>query len=396
VVWLAEVLAIMGFNSALPFLPYYVQELGVTVPGQVELWTGLLFSAHALTMGIMGPVWGTLADRLGRKLMLERALFGGALLLGAMAFVSNVQQLLVLRTLQGAVTGTVAASTTLVAAGTPKDQRAFGLGILQAGVYIGGFLGPMVGGFMADIYGYQAPFLLTGVLLAAGGILVAVMVREVLPANVQKEDNSFVQGLRLVLRSPGVLSVFGMRLLVRSALRTVNPILPLFVQALVMTQTRLASLMGLITSVRMATSAVGSVVVGRIGDRLGLRRILLILVTVSAICYLLQGLVGNVLQLLFLQALAGLVIGGILTLLNAMLARSAPEGHHGVVFGVDTTVASAANAVGPMLGGAVAASWGLRTPFWVASSGLALAVGVLLAQGIVQSKSTGLKPGSNP
>ncbi|UCC76019.1 MAG: MFS transporter, partial [Anaerolineales bacterium] len=107
VIWIAEFVSIVGFSSAMPFLPYYVQDLGVTGPGQVELWSGLLHSMHALTMGIMAPVWGSLADRMGHKVMVERAMFGGALLLGAMAFVSNVQQLLVLRTVQGAVTGTV-------------------------------------------------------------------------------------------------------------------------------------------------------------------------------------------------------------------------------------------------------------------------------------------------
>ncbi|MBC7261327.1 MAG: MFS transporter, partial [Chloroflexi bacterium] len=97
VVWLAEVLAIMGFDAAMPFLPYYVQELGITGTGQVELWTGLLYTANAVALGIMGPIWGSLSDRMGRKVMLARAMFGGALFLGAMGFVHNVYQLLVLR-----------------------------------------------------------------------------------------------------------------------------------------------------------------------------------------------------------------------------------------------------------------------------------------------------------
>jgi len=381
VIWIAEFVSIVGFSSVMPFLPYYVRALGVTGPGQVELWSGLLFSMHAVTMGVMAPVWGALADRLGRKLMVQRAMFGGALILGAMAFVTNVQQLLVLRTVQGAVTGTVAAAMTLVAAGTPGDQRAFALGVLQMGIYLGASFGPALGGFAADVWGYRGSFLITGVLLAIGGVLVATMVQEVHAESQEGNGHSFAEGIRVVLRSPGVLSVFGVRLLVRTAYRAVTPILPLFVQMLVPTQTRLSSLMGLVSSASMAASAVGAVLMGRIGKRLGLRRVLTVSIAVCAVCYALQAVVSNVQQLLLLRALAGLAMGGVLTALSAALARAAPEGYQGTVFGLGSSVVSLANAIGPMLGGAIAASSGMRMPFWAAAFAFAMGVALLLAQG---------------
>lgn len=380
-VWLAEVLAIMGFDAAMPFLPYYVQELGITGPGQVELWTGLLYSANAVAMGIMGPIWGALSDRMGRKLMLERAMFGGALLLGAMGFVHNVQQLLVLRVLQGAVTGTVAASFTLVSASTPAAARAFALGMLQMGVYLGGSLGPSVGGFVADLWGYRACFLITGILLAAGGLLVALLVREARDDLRKEEDGSFLEGLRLVLRSPGVLSVFGIRLLTSAAIRTVNPMLPLFVQTLVPTEARVASLVGVINSVNMAATAIGSVAIGRYGARVGTRRVLLACLATAAGCHALQGLASSPIQLLLLRALDGFAIGGILVALSTALADAAPDGRQGTVFGLQSSVVSAANAIGPSLGAAVAASWGLRMPFGVATVGFLLAMGMLALVG---------------
>jgi DHA1 family multidrug resistance protein-like MFS transporter len=378
VIWIAEFVSIVGFSSAMPFLPYYVQELGVTAPGQVELWSGLLHSMHALTMGIMAPVWGSLADRLGHKLMVERAMFGGALLLGAMAFVGNVQQLLFLRTIQGAVTGTVVACMTLVAAGTPERQRASALGSLQMGVYLGASFGPALGGFVADVWGYRGSFLITGVLLAIGGVLVATNVREAHVELREGDRHSFAEGIRVVLRSPGVLSIFGVRLLIRSAYRAVTPILPLFVQVLVPGEARLSLLMGVVTSASMATSAVGSMIVGRIGGRLGLRSVLTVSVAACAVCYALQAVVGNVYQLTLLRALAGFAMGGILTSVSAALSRAAPEGYQGTVFGLGSTVVSAANAIGPMLGSAVAASWGLRMPFLAAGLGFALAASMLV------------------
>ena len=120
VIWVAELVAIAGFSFVFPFQPYYVQELGVTDLKQVEFWSGLLFAAQAIPMAIFAPIWGSLSDRYGRKLMVERAMFGGAVVLAAMGLVQNVQQLVILRVIQGALTGTVAAATSLVASSTPR------------------------------------------------------------------------------------------------------------------------------------------------------------------------------------------------------------------------------------------------------------------------------------
>lgn len=381
VIWIAEFVSIVGFSAAVPFLPYYVQELGITAPGQAELWSGLLHSLHGLTMGLMAPVWGSLADRWGHKPMVVRAMFGGALLLGAMSAVSNVQQLLVLRTVQGAVTGTVVASTALVAAGTPVEQRGMALGALQMGVYLGASFGPALGGFLADARGYRAPFAVTGALLGLAGVLVVQQVREVRMQSDGRPPVAFMDGVRVVVRSPQVLQVFLVRLLVRSSFRSVDPMMPLFVQLLVPTQERLSSLVGVVTSTAMITSAVGSLVIGRYGGRLAARRVLAVCVMASAASYALQATVTSVGQLLVLRSVSGLAMGGILTLLSAALANAAPEGYEGVVFGLGSSVVSAANAFGPLAGAAIAATWGLRSSFAAAAAGFASTVVVVLWQG---------------
>lgn len=377
-VMLGELLAIAGFNSAMPFMPYFVQELGITAPGQVELWSGLLSSMQAWTMGIMSPLWGSLADRLGRKLMLTRALFGGAILLGAMSLVTNVQQLLLLRLAQGAVTGTVAAAYTLIAACAPSEQRAFALGLVQMAVYLGASLGPSLGGLVADTWGYRASFAVTGVLLGAGGIVVAVLVREARSTLLTSKAGSLREGLHLVVRSPRILTVFGIRFLVSAGLRVVNPMLALFVQALAPTQERIASLTGLITSVTMVTTSVGSVAAGRYGGRVGARRVLLVSLIAAGLCYSVMAAVQDVTQLLVLRGLSGLALGGTVSALSAALAAATPDGRQGTVFGLQSSVHSLANALGPVLGGVLAASWGLRVPFVVSALGFALAAALLV------------------
>ncbi|MEM4725281.1 MAG: MFS transporter, partial [Candidatus Hadarchaeum sp.] len=142
--WIAQFLSIAGFSVAFPFLPFYIRELGVTEVHQVELWTGLLNSVAALSMALISPFWGVLADRYGRKLMVERATFGGAIILAAMAFAGNVQQLFVLRIIQGMLTGTVPAFMTLTACMAPPTQAGFALGLMQMAVFSGSFVGPML------------------------------------------------------------------------------------------------------------------------------------------------------------------------------------------------------------------------------------------------------------
>jgi hypothetical protein len=128
-----QVISTLGFGLIFPFLPLYVRDLGVSTTGSLEFWAGLAFSAQAFTMMIASPIWGTVADRSGRKLMLERATLGGAIIVGAMGFVQNAEQLVILRALQGATTGVIAANNALVAAQTPKGTQRLCAGRHQHG-----------------------------------------------------------------------------------------------------------------------------------------------------------------------------------------------------------------------------------------------------------------------
>jgi len=376
VIWVAEALAIVGFSVVFPFLPYYVQELGATSLKEAEMWSGILFASHAVLMGIFAPIWGSLADRYGRKLMVERAMFGGAVLLTAMGFVRNVPQLLFLRALQGCITGTVAAATTLVASGTPRERAGYALGLLQMAMYGGASVGPLLGGLLADAFGYRAAFWVTGALLLVAGLLVLFLVEEQFdpPAKESRTGSGGLwQGLVLVVRSRALLAVFGVRVIMRLGARIVGPVLPLFIQTLLPVGARVASVSGLISSVSAIASAIAAVVLGRFGDRLGYRRVLLACAMGAALFYVPQFFVTTPTQLLVFQAGVGLAMGGTLAMVSAMLAALAPEGRQGAVYGVDASVVSAANAVGPMLGASLAAGLGLRSVFLCAAAVFGLA-----------------------
>jgi DHA1 family multidrug resistance protein-like MFS transporter len=380
--WVAELVAIAGFTVVIPFLPYYVQELGVTELERVEFWSGLLFASHAAAMAVLSPIWGSVADRYGRKLMVERAMFGGAVVMSAMGFVQNVQQLVVLRTLQGCLTGTIAAATTLVASSVPRQRSGHALGLLQMAVYSGASAGPLLGGLVADHFGYRAAFVVTGALLFVAGITVAIFVHEEFdppPREAGSRKGDFWLGVRAVFRSRELLVVLGIELMMRLGTRIMGPVLPLFVQTLAPDETRIASLVGLITGMGAVTSAIGAILLGRASDRLGYRTVLLSCALGATLVYMPQFFVTTPIQLLILQAVAGAAMGGGLATIGALLANLAPEGRQGAVYGLDWSAAAAANGLGPLTGVAVAVGLGLRASFLFAAGIYGLAALIVMA-----------------
>jgi len=366
VIWLAEFVALSGFSVYSPFMPYYVQQLGVNRLEEVEFWSGLLMTSNAVAMAAMAPLWGSLADRYGRKAMVVRAMFGGAVGTALMGFTHNVGQLVALRAVQGALAGTVSAATTLVVSGTPPERRGYALGLLQTAVYLGNSVGPMLGGLIADHVGYRATFWVTGGFLFTGGVLVAALVHEKFTSPEKTgsgETSGLWDGLVMVLRTRALMIVFGIRVLMRMGMRTIGPMLPLFVQEIAAPGTKIASLTGNIQGFAAATSAVSAVVLGRVSDKIGYRRILLVCGTAACVFSGLMVGVQTPTQLLILRALTGAAMGGILASISALLATLAPEDRFGAVYGADTSLVSAANAVAPMIGFALAASWGLSRVF---------------------------------
>jgi DHA1 family multidrug resistance protein-like MFS transporter len=365
VVWIAELVALSGFSAYNPFMPYYVQELGVQRLADVEFWSGLLITASAVAMAVVSPVWGSLADRYGRKPMVVRAMFGGALATALMGFSQNVGQLAALRALQGALAGTVAAATTLVASGAPPERRGFALGLLQTAIYLGNSLGPTIGGQIADHLGYRPTFWVTASCLFTGGVLAALLVHEDFTPEkaASGEKASLWDGLKIVLHTRVLLVIFGVRVLMRMGLRTVSPMLPLFVQQIAASGTKVASLTGNIEGLAAAASAVSAVVLGRVSDRIGCRRIIVVCGVVACVSSALMAGVQNPAQLLLFRALGGAAMGGVLVSISALLAASVPQSRFGAVFGTDTCLVSTANASAPMIGAFLAASLGLSSVF---------------------------------
>jgi DHA1 family multidrug resistance protein-like MFS transporter len=363
-VWASQILAMMGFAFVIPFVPFYIRDLGVTKPEDVALWSGLCSSAPGIAMAIMAPIWGVLADRYGRKLMLSRALLGAAVLLFLMGRVSTVEQLFLLRLLQGGVTGTVAASIALVASVTPRPRLGFSLGLMQMAVYVGSCLGPLVGGVVASRYGYRIPFFITSGMMVVAGVLVLWGAREHFQRAPAPAKGGIPGGLRRVLAAPGFTTMLAVLFAINLASLIVGPIFPLFVERMARGSTASpAAVVGQILAATGVAAAVGASIVGKWGDRFGNKRVLIYCTALSGLFCLPQAFAHSVHQLFGWRILLGLASGGTIPTVNAIIGRLVPRDSYGRTFGITASATSVGMAVGPALGGVLGSQFGLQLPF---------------------------------
>jgi DHA1 family multidrug resistance protein-like MFS transporter len=374
----AQLVSAIGFSIIFPFLPLYVADLGTNTGLSIEFWAGMVFSSQALTMAIAAPIWGSLSDRLGYKLMVERAMFGGAIILLLMGFARSAEELTMLRAIQGLITGTISAANALVAAITPRERMGYAMGTLQMGLWSGTAAGPLIGGIIADSLGFRATFIATAALLLVAGLLVTFGVRggaRPRPAD-GKPRQSMLAGWRAIFASAGVPAAYGARFLGSLAQSMLLPFTPLFIALLMPGAERIGTFTGLVVGVASATGTATAIYLGRLGDRVGHRRVLVGSTLAAALCYFPQTFVTEPWQLLAMQALSGAAWGGMTPAVSALLSRYTTQGSEGAVYGLDSSIVSAARAAAPLIGALVVAWVGLRGIF-IASAVVYLATLVL-------------------
>lgn len=367
VVLFAQMITAVGFSIFFPFLPLYVESLGAVTDIPLEILTGLVYSGQAVAMMIASPIWGSLADRVGRKLMVERSMFGGAVILLLMAFARSAEDLVFLRIVQGFVTGTLAASNALVAAMAPRERTGFAMGLLQVGLAAGVALGPLLGGLIADFFGYHTSFYVTAALLFISGLMVYFGVREQFGVSEtdSRERQPFVRAWRQILTTRGVLITFSLQFLHQLGRMIILPILPLFVVALLQDDSRINTVTGSIIGVTALTSTLSAVYLGRLGDRVGHRRVVIASSLFASILYFTQSYATTGLQTFVIQALAGVAFGGIIPSISALLSIYTQVGEEGAVYGLDNSIKAGARAIAPMVGTTVALWIDIRSAFIV-------------------------------
>lgn len=382
----AQLFSVMGFSCAVSFLPLFIQTLGVASPERAAVWSGSLNFSQAIMVAICSPIWGTIADRYGAKLMVCRAMLGGGALFIVISFAGRVEQLLALFLLLGCFTGVNTAIVTLVSGIAPRERLGAAIGACQTGVFVGISIGPTVGGILADTFSYRAGVRGGAALLLLAGAIVLFGVSEPRRQPVPTARRAgFRAGFRVAGLPRPLLLLIGLTFAVQFSLQMMSPVLPIYVQQLAPGTARVATIVGLVLGAGGVASALGAILSARVAERFGPRRMLRWAAAGGGVAVACQALVASVPPLIGLRALSGFFTGGLSAGTNASIGTLVPPGRRGVAFGVAGSAFSLGNAFGPLLGGFLAEGIGPRAVVGLAA--VALTCGWFLVQALVRAEA---------
>ena len=370
IAWLGSFLTGACISLVVPFMPIFVEQLGVE-PSQVTFYSGLAISVSAISAACVSPLWGILADRYGRKPMMIRAGLAMTITMGGLAFVPNVYWLLALRSLNGVFTGFVPNATALIASQVPKDKSGYALGTLSSGVVAGTLTGPFVGGMIAEVFGIRNVFLMVGGFLFLAAILTIFFIKEDFQP-VPKEKALPTKELFTSVKYPYLLfNLFATSFVIQVAAQSIGPILALYVRDLGQKE-NLLFVSGLIVSSMGLSSMMSSGVMGRLGDKVGNHRLLIVAQAYSALIYLLCANASTPLELGIYRFLFGLGTGALVPGINALLSKMTPKAGISRVFAFNQVFFYLGGVIGPLAGSVVAEQFGYHSVFYATAACVAL------------------------
>lgn len=365
VAWLGNFFTGASFSLVMPFMALYVEQLGAP-QNKVEWYAGLAVSLSALTSALIAPVWGRLADRYGRKPMMVRASLVMTFTMGGLAFVPNVFWLLVLRILNGLFSGYVPNSTALIASQAPKNRSGYALGTLATGVIGGSLVGPLLGGVLAEILGIRQVFLWVGFILLICNLMTIFLVKEDFQPVTKAEVLSTRDLFSSIKDKQILIGLFVTSMIIQVSAQSIAPILTLYIRHLGQTE-NLMFVSGLIVSALGFSSMLSSSTLGKIGDRIGNHRLLLIALFYSFSMYVLCALAQNSLQLGIVRFLYGFGTGALMPSINSLLTKITPREGISRIFSYNQMFMNIGQVIGPFIGSAIATDLGYRSVFYVTS-----------------------------
>jgi DHA1 family multidrug resistance protein-like MFS transporter len=373
-------MAIFGFSFAFPFLSIFIsQDLGVHSSRDLALWTAAGGSVTGLSMAVASPIWGLLGDRWGRKPMLVRSMVGGAITVGLMAFAQNPEQLVILRFLQGATSGTVAAATALVAVETPRNRVGWALGVVTSAVALGSAVGPVLGGFAAVAFGLRNVFLGGGILLLISTIPVFLVVRE---SPLRRRDPARLGTLALIKQRPGAVRALAGLIGAQGLVSVANSGTQILVvlRLLEMLTSGVAAVTGIAFGLAGLATSAAAVFYTYVTRRLGYVRTCALAAVLMSVAIALIGVAPSVSVVVGAVALNGLLGGVIVPATASMIGLETPTEAQSTVFGINASSVALGFCFGPLIAGGVAATAGVPVALGVLAV-IALGLAVLLAIG---------------
>lgn len=371
-----------GVSQLAPILPLYFHDLGVQTPESMSLWSGLATGATYIIVCLAAPFWGRIADKRGRKITLIRSSFGMALCNILIAFQTTPEGVVLIRLIQGLVSGFYSASITLIASESPIERTGWALGLLASANLAGSLIGPLLGGYIADTVGIRNDFIIVGIIMGLAGLLATVFIHEdyVPKDNVEKLSISKLK--EQIPEFNSIIALCVASFIYAICIMSLQPVISVYIKGILPSNTEnIAFIAGAVFSAMGIAQLISSSPLGKLVDKIGPRKVLVISLIYVGILNIPQAYVSDVYQLAIIRFLQGFGLGGMLPALNTYLSSKTPREFTGQVFSYNQSCLFLGYFLGAVGGASLMAWLGFTTLFW-ASGGLfiisALWIGVKL------------------
>jgi DHA1 family multidrug resistance protein-like MFS transporter len=359
-----------GVSQLAPILPLYFHDLGVQTPEAMSLWSGLATGATYIIVCLAAPFWGRVADKKGRKITLIRSSFGMALCNALIAFQTTPEGVVLIRLIQGLVSGFYSASITLIASETPIERTGWALGLLASANLAGSLIGPLLGGYIADTVGIRNDFIIVGTLMGLAGVLATIFIHENYVPKPNPEKLSIRKLKEQIPEFNSIVALCVASFIYAICIMSLQPVISVYIKGIVPSDTEnLAFIAGAVFSAMGIAQLMSSSPLGKLVDKIGPRKVLVVSLIYVGVLNIPQAYVSDVYQLAIIRFLQGFGLGGMLPALNTYLSSKTPREFTGQVFSYNQSCLFFGYFLGSVGGASLMAWLGFTTLFWV-SGGL--------------------------
>lgn len=359
-----------GVSQLAPILPLYFHDLGVQTPEAMSLWSGLATGATYIIVCLAAPFWGRVADKKGRKITLIRSSFGMALCNILIAFQTTPEGVVLIRLVQGLVSGFYSASITLIASESPIERTGWALGLLASANLAGSLIGPLLGGYIADTVGIRNDFIIVGTLMGLAGVLATIFIHENYVPQPNPEKLSIRKLKEQIPEFNSIVALCIASFIYAICIMSLQPVISVYIKGIVPSDTEnLAFIAGAVFSAMGIAQLMSSSPLGKLVDKIGPRKVLVVSLIYVGILNIPQAYVSDVYQLAIIRFLQGFGLGGMLPALNTYLSSKTPREFTGQVFSYNQSCLFFGYFLGSVGGASLMAWLGFTTLFWV-SGGL--------------------------
>ena len=359
-----------GVSQLAPILPLYFHDLGVQTPEAMSLWSGLATGATYIIVCLAAPFWGRVADKKGRKITLIRSSFGMALCNVLIAFQTTPEGVVLIRLVQGLVSGFYSASITLIASESPIERTGWALGLLASANLAGSLIGPLLGGYIADTVGIRNDFIIVGTLMGLAGVLATIFIHENYVPQPNPEKLSIRKLKEQIPDFNSIVALCVASFIYALCIMSLQPVISVYIKGIVPSDTEnLAFIAGAVFSAMGIAQLMSSSPLGKLVDKIGPRKVLVVSLIYVGILNIPQAYVSDVYQLAIIRFLQGFGLGGMLPALNTYLSSKTPREFTGQVFSYNQSCLFFGYFLGSVGGASLMAWLGFTNLFWV-SGGL--------------------------